>query len=58
MEEEQEQLSIDERIDNLQAIISIAEYEIALLLKQKEYKPVWFIISQKEQWQTKRKKQK
>lgn len=40
MEENEEQLSIDERIANLQTIISIAEYEIALLLKQKEYKPV------------------
>jgi hypothetical protein len=38
--EEFEQLSIDERIENLQAIIAIAEYEISVLLKQKEYKPM------------------
>jgi len=58
MEQQQERLSIDERIVNLQAIISIAECELSILLKQKEYRPVWFIISQKEEWQTKKKKQK
>ena len=48
--EEFEQLSIDERIENLQAIIAIAEYEISVLLKQKEYKPIWFIFWQKKEW--------
>jgi hypothetical protein len=36
------QLTIDERIANLQAIISVAEYEIALLLKQKEHHTIGF----------------
>jgi hypothetical protein len=43
---EQVQLSLDDRIANLQAIISVVEYEIALLLKQKEYHPIGFTISE------------
>ena len=58
MEQEQGRLSIDERIANLKTIILMAEYELSILLKQKEYRPVWFIISQKKEWQTKKKKQK
>lgn len=50
---EEQQLSIDDRISNLQAIISVAEYEIALLLKQKEYHPVGFIIWDNK-WQKKK----
>lgn len=39
---EELQLTIDERIQNLQAIINVAQYEIDLLLKQKEYNPIGF----------------
>ena len=56
--EEFEQLSIDERIENLQAIIAIAEYEISVLLKQKEHKPMWFIFWQKKEWLTEKTKKK
>ena len=52
---ETQELSLDDRIANLQAIISVAEYEIALLLKQKEYHPVGFTIWDKE-WQQKKPK--
>jgi len=46
--EELEQLSLDERIENLKAIIRIAEYELSILLKQKEYRPVGFIHYKEE----------
>lgn len=54
---ETQELSLDDRITNLQEIISIAEYELTLLLKQKEYNPVGFILwNWKKEWKKLKKK--
>lgn len=48
--EEEEQLTIDDRINNLKIALMVIQHELEELLKQKEYKPIWFIIPKKE-WQ-------